>query len=130
MLHVSVVTPERQFLEVDCEELSVPGQLGYLGILPGHTPLLTGLKTGEMSYRVGQRWSYLLVSGGFCEVADDKVTILADLAERPAEIDVVAAEHARASAEERLKLAADRDFKLAQAELELAVTRIQVSRRQ
>ncbi len=129
MLNLSVVTPERKVLEIACEEVALPGTLGYFGVLPGHTPLLATLRTGELSYRIGQRYSYLVVQGGFCEVGDDRVNVLADLAEQPGEIDVEAARKAQASAEERMKTASDREFTIAQAEAELNLARIAVAGR-
>jgi len=129
MLKLIVTTPERKVLEVEADEVSVPGALGYLGILPQHSPLLSTLGTGELSYRSGVRERYLVIQGGFVEVADDRVTILADRAQLPDEIDVEKARRDQAAAEEKLKGSGDHDFVVAQAELELAVTQIQVAGR-
>lgn len=129
MLKLSVVTPERRLLEAECDEVSLPGALGYLGILPGHAPLLAQLSTGELSYRIGARYHWLVVQGGFCEVSDDRVNVLADVAEQPGEIDVEAARRAQSSAEEKMKSASEQEFLIAQAEAELNLARISVAGR-
>src|SRR4029434_1618216 len=84
------------------DEIVIPGSQGYFGVLPGHAPLLTTLGIGELMYRVGRDERYLAVSGGFAEVRNDKVIVLADTAERPEEIDRARAERARERAERRL----------------------------
>src|SRR5436190_10197720 len=87
-LTLEVVTPERKILSEVVDEVVLPGRDGYLGVLPGHAPLLTSLKIGQVEYRQGSEKSYLSLAWGFAEVLPDKVTILADVAERPEEIDV------------------------------------------
>jgi F-type H+-transporting ATPase subunit epsilon len=84
------------------DEVEIPGAEGYFDVLPGHTPLLAMLKVGELWYRRGSEKFYLSIALGFAEVLPDRVTILAQLAERPEEIDVARAEAARRRAEERL----------------------------
>lgn len=110
------------------DEVSVPGVEGYLGILPGHAPLLSELKIGEIMYRQEGKRSYLFCSWGFVEVLADRVTVLAELAERPEDIDVSRAEQAKERAERRLKSKdPEMDFKRAQIALERALIRLQVA---
>jgi F-type H+-transporting ATPase subunit epsilon len=80
-LTLEIVTPDRSLVREDADEVQVPGAEGYLGILPGHTPLLAALGVGELWYRNGQEKHYFAISGGFVEVLPDRVTILADAAE-------------------------------------------------
>src|SRR5262245_65753430 len=87
-IRLEVVTPERLVLTEDVDEISIPGSEGYLGILPGHLPLLTMIGTGVLSYRKGTKKVSYAVSGGFAEVLPDRVIIMADTLERPEEIDV------------------------------------------
>ncbi len=129
-LLLQVVTPERSVVHEEVDEILLPGSEGYLGVLPGHTPLLTSLKIGEIKYRQeGNQTKFLAVSWGFVEVLPDKVTVLADLAERPDDIDVASAEEAKARAEAMLK-SPEADFKAAQAALEQALVRLQVAAKQ
>ncbi len=91
--------------------MQIPGKNGYLGVLPGHAPLITELTIGEISYRQGGTMHYLAVAWGFAEVLPDKVTILADTAERAEDINVKRAQEAKARADEALRKAApDLDF--------------------
>lgn len=128
-LHLLVTTHERKVLDVECDEVTLPGRLGYFGVLPGHIPFISTLKVGELMYRVGKREQYLVLSWGFCEVADDRVTVLAEFAEEPAQIDVVAAEREAEEAQALLGSTADEELARALARLETAVARIQVARR-
>ena len=98
-----IVTPERQVVKDVAEEMEIPGRDGYLGILPGHAPLITELGVGEITYRNANVTHRFAVAWGFAEVLPDKVTILAETAERPAEIDVERAKKAKARAEQTLK---------------------------
>lgn len=125
-----IVTPSRQVVSVDVEEMQVPGKAGYLGILPGHAPLLSELKVGEMTYRQGREVHRLVITGGFLEVLPQQVTILAEAAERPEEIDVERAQTARERAEKRLR-SPDPEVDLSRATiaLERALIRIQVGSR-
>jgi F-type H+-transporting ATPase subunit epsilon len=123
---LNIVTPERNVVCEVVDEVVLPGTLGYLGALPGHTPLLTSLKIGEIKYRVGSQWRYLCVSWGFVEILPDRVTVLADIAEPAEEIDVERAREAKASAEKRLKNP-DAEFLQAQIALEQALIRLQVA---
>jgi F-type H+-transporting ATPase subunit epsilon len=101
-LTLEVATPTRLVLSEQVDEVVAPGSLGYFGVLPGHAPFLTTLGVGELTYRQNREERHLAVAGGFAEVRDDKVIILADTAEFPEEIDVTRAERARARAEQRL----------------------------
>ena len=128
-LALEIVTPSRILVQEQVDELNIPGELGYLGILPGHTALLTNLGQGELMYRKGEQRHYLAIFGGYLEVRDDYVTVLADIAERAEEIDRSRAEAARARAEQRLRDFQDRDidFERAQAALMRAMIRLQVA---
>jgi F-type H+-transporting ATPase subunit epsilon len=99
---LEIVTPEKKVVDTTAEEVQIPGKNGYLGVLPGHAPLITELAVGEISYRSGAEQQRLAVAWGFAEVLPDKVTILAETAERPSEIDVERARKAKDRAEERL----------------------------
>jgi F-type H+-transporting ATPase subunit epsilon len=126
---LEIVTPEKQVVkDVAAQEAQIPGQNGYLGILPGHAPLITELKAGALTYRAGGATHTVCVAWGFAEVLPDKVTILAETAERPQEIDVPRAEKAKARAEERLKSNnPDVDYDRAEDALQRAETRIKVA---
>ncbi|MEW6364091.1 MAG: F0F1 ATP synthase subunit epsilon [Acidobacteriota bacterium] len=130
-----IVTPERQVVLEEVEELTVPGTGGYVGVLPGHTPLLTTLKAGEVSFRMGTAHRYLATSRGVVEVLPEKVTLLVETAEAAEEIDVDRASTARQQAEKALSallrtpLEDDSEFKQAEARLQRAVVRLQVARK-
>jgi F-type H+-transporting ATPase subunit epsilon len=127
-LKLIVVTPEKKTLETEADEVQLPGELGYLGILPGHTPLITLLKTGILSYRNGGQAGAFALSAGFAEISNDVVTVLADLAEEPSQIDAAAAQADRARAEEELKSAGFETMEQIRARLELAQARLAVAR--
>src|SRR6185503_19468439 len=91
-LTLEIVTPDRSLAREEVDEVVVPGSEGEFGILPGHTPLLSSLKVGELWYRQGQEKHYLAIAFGFVEVLPDRVTILAQIAERAQDIDVSRAE--------------------------------------
>jgi F-type H+-transporting ATPase subunit epsilon len=123
-----IVTPEKLVVRDVAEEMQIPGKDGYLGILPGHAPLITELAVGQISYRTGGYTHYLAVAWGFAEVLPDKVTILAETAERADEIDVKRAEEARRRAEQRLKGGdVATDFERARIALDRAETRLEVA---
>jgi F-type H+-transporting ATPase subunit epsilon len=125
---LEIVTPEKLVVKDIAQEMQIPGKNGYLGILPGHAPLITELAVGEISYRNDGSTHYLAVAWGFAEVLPDKVTILAETAERAEEINVQRAEEARKRAEDRLKSAnPDTDFTRAQNSLQRAETRLDVA---
>jgi F-type H+-transporting ATPase subunit epsilon len=129
-LALEVVTPDKLLIREDVDEVQLPGAEGYLGVLPGHTPFLTTLKIGELWYRKGQDRTYLAVAGGFFEVLPDRVTVLAQVAERAHDIDVERAEAAKRRAEERLaRPAVDMDVERARIALLKSLIRIQVASR-
>ena len=129
-IDLTIVTPERAVIHEQVDELQIPGAGGYFGVLPGHAPLFSELKVGEVSYRQGDRWSFLAVAWGFVEVMPNQVRILAEIAERAHEIDLERAERARQRAEQRIaKGGDDTDYNRAAIALERALIRIQVARR-
>jgi len=128
---LEIVTPEKLVVKDVAEEAQIPGKDGYLGILPGHAPLITELAVGEITYRLGSQTKHVSVAWGFAEVLPNKTTILAETAERPDEIDVSRAEKAKARAEDELKSGkADLDYDGLQAAIERADTRIDVAKKQ
>lgn len=103
-LQIEIVTPERLLVSDQATEVQVPGMSGYLGVLPGHAPLITELKSGELSYRRPDgRIERLALHWGFAEVLPDKVTVLAERAEKASEIDVEVAKRQQQMAEDQLK---------------------------
>jgi F-type H+-transporting ATPase subunit epsilon len=127
-LTLEIVTPDRSLVREEVDEVEVPGSEGYLGILPGHTPLLATLGVGELWYRKGQEKHYLAIAGGFVEVLPDRVTILAHTAELARDIDLARAEAAKKRAEDRLDRASvDIDAERARLALLRALTRLQVA---
>jgi F-type H+-transporting ATPase subunit epsilon len=128
-LKLMVVTPERQVVDAAADEVQLPGELGYLGILPGHAMLVTLLKTGILAYKDGATTRSLALASGFAEVVDDKVSVLADLAEEPSEIDAAQAERDRTEAEEQLKTAGADAMEAIRTRLELALARLEVAKR-
>ena len=129
-LELQVVTPDRNIIHDQVDEVEIPGVGGYFGVLPGHAPLLAALTSGELWFRKGQEKTYLAVAFGFAEVLPERVTILAKLAERAEEIDVGRAEAARKRAEDRLAHPeSDIDFRRNAVSLAKALARIQVSTR-
>ena len=129
-LQLQIVSADRSLLNEKVDEVEIPGADGYLGILPGHTPLLTTLQVGTLWYRQGQEKHYLLIAFGFAEVQPDRVTILAQVAEKADEIDLARAEAAKKRAEERLaKPTNDMDFERARIAMLKALIRLQVATR-
>ncbi|HZN03285.1 MAG TPA: F0F1 ATP synthase subunit epsilon, partial [Candidatus Polarisedimenticolia bacterium] len=128
-LRLDVVTPERVLVAESVDEVILPGSQGSFGVLPGHAPLLTDLDIGPLVYRRGQERRELAVAGGFVEVLPDRVTVLAEVAEAPEEIDVARAEQAKERAEQRLKTAApDTDYERAQQAMRKALLRAEVGK--
>jgi F-type H+-transporting ATPase subunit epsilon len=134
-LTLEIVTPDRALLREDVDEVVVPGSQGEFGVLPGHTPLLSTLKIGELWYRQGQDRHYLAIAFGFVEVLPDRVTVLAQVGERAQEIDVQRAERAKQRAEQRLAQAqphltqVDFDIERARIALMKSLLRLQVASR-
>ena len=127
-LTLEVITPEKLALREVVDEIVVPGANGELGILPEHAPLISQLKTGVLTYRRGSDKKQLHVSGGFVEVLPDKVSVLADVAEKPEEIDLARAQRARESAEQTINARGEgHDFHSAELKLERALVRIQLA---
>ena len=129
-IELEVVTPEGLLLREQVDEVIAPGGEGYFGVLPGHTPFLSTLGLGEISYRRGAQWSHLTCFWGFCEVLPDRVNILAELGERAEDIDVTRAETAAARAQDRMKsVREEQGFEDAHQAYVRAVTRLAVARR-
>ena len=129
-LTLEIVTPDRSLVTEQVDEVELPGSQGYFGVLPGHTPLLSSLQVGELWYRIGQEKHYLAISFGFVEVLPDRVTVLAQIAERAQDIDVARAEAAKRRAEERVaKPSPDMDFERARVALMKSLIRLQVAAR-
>ena len=127
-IDLTVVTPERSIVQEQVDELQIPGAAGYFGVLPGHAPLISELRIGEVGYRQGDRWFFISVAWGFVEVQSNQVRILAETAERAHEIDVERATRAKQRAEERIaKGSTDVDYNRALVALERALIRIQVA---
>jgi F-type H+-transporting ATPase subunit epsilon len=128
-IQLEVATPERQLVHEAVLSVTVPGKSGYLGILPGHAPLLSELQPGELAFSENHHVRYLSVSWGFIEVLPERVIILAQTAEHAEEIDVDRAQQAKQRAEERLKnvTATDIDFERARAALMRALARLQAA---
>lgn len=125
---LEIVTPEKLVVNEAAEKAQIPGLNGYLGILPGHAPLITELAVGVISYRASGDTHNLSVAWGFAEVLPDKVTILAEAAERPQEIDVPRAEKSKERAETRLKSNDPQvDYDRAEDALQRAETRLKVA---
>lgn len=129
-IQLEVITPEKVALREVVDEVVVPGVGGEFGILPDHTPLISQVQTGVLTYRLGTEKLQMHVSGGFVEVLPDRVSVLADVAERPEEINVERAQRARERAEKRLAANSDDiDINRAQLKLLRAQTRIQLGGR-
>ena len=126
-LKLMVVTPERQVAAADADEVQLPGELGYLGILPGHAPLISEVAPGEVSYRNGNQTKRLAVAWGFVEVLQTKVTILAEAAEKAEEIDTARAEAAKKKAEAELQKSGLEINEEAQEALQRAQARLDVA---
>ena len=125
---LEITTPERLLVRADAAEAQIPGRNGYLGILPEHAPLISELRAGQITYREGSRVERLAVSWGFVEVLSNRVTVLAETAEKAEEIDVPRAEKARQRAEQRLGHPdPETDIKRVIVALERALARLQVA---
>jgi F-type H+-transporting ATPase subunit epsilon len=124
-IHLEIVTPEKQIFSGDVDSVIVPSTTGYLGVLPGHAPLLAELGIGEISYKIGEQTDYIFCSWGFLEVLPNRVVLLAQTAELASDIDIKRAEEAKVRAE---KLLASKDsgvdFRAAELSLLRAISRI------
>jgi len=129
-LTLEIVTPDRSVVAEKVDEVEIPGAEGYFDVLPGHTPLLAMLQVGELWYRKGGETVYMSIAFGFAEVLPDRVTILAQLAERADEIDIARAEAAKRRAEERItRPAVEMDYERARIAMMKALIRLQVASR-
>ena len=128
-IQLEVVTPVRRVLAEPVDMVTVPGLGGELGILPGHTPLISQLQTGVLTYVQEGKSFPLHVSGGFVEVRDDKVSVLAEVAERPEEIDTAQARLSREQLEKQLNgwSGTEEDFEVAKTKLEQSIVRLQLA---
>lgn len=129
-IHLEIVTPEKQLFSGSVDSITLPSSTGYLGILPGHAPLLAELGIGDISYTIGDRTEYMSCSWGFAEVLPDRVIVLAQTAEAASEIDINRAEQAKARAEKVLH-SKDPNLDYARAQLALlrAISRLDAARR-
>ena len=128
-LQLEVVTPERRVLSEPVNSVTVPGRNGEMQILPGHAALISELKTGVLAYNQDGTTQQLHVSGGFVEVSDDRVSVLAEIAERPEEIDAARARLARDHTEKQLSAwsGTEEDFEKARVKLERSMVRLQLA---
>lgn len=129
LLKFELVTPHKKVVSEEVDEITATGTIGEFGILPGHTPFLTSLKIGELSYKKEGAVHYLAVNTGYFEVVNDVVTVLVDSSERADEIDLERARRAQAKAEEALKGLSqeDKEYKANEAALQRALIRMQVA---
>ena len=129
-LQLQVVSVDRLLVNETVDEVEIPGEGGYFGVLPGHTPLLASLQVGQLSYRRGHQTQYLAIAFGFAEVQPDRVTVLVRTGERAREIDVARAEAAKRRAELRLaETQSEIDFDRARVALLKSLIRLQVADR-
>jgi F-type H+-transporting ATPase subunit epsilon len=127
---LEIVTPDRALVTERVDEVQLPGSEGYFGVLPGHAPLLASLQVGELWYRIGQEKHYLAIAFGFVEVRPDRVTVLANVAERAQDIDITRAEAAKGRAEQRISSAqTGLDFERARVAMMKSLIRLQVASR-
>jgi F-type H+-transporting ATPase subunit epsilon len=130
-LALEIVTPEGLLLRDEVQEVIAPGELGYFGVRPGHTPLMATLGMGEFSYRKENAWHRLTCFSGWCEVLPDRVNVLADIGERAEDIDVGRAEQAFRRAAERMKAIRDEaGWEDVHQAYVRAVTRLAVARKE
>jgi len=124
-LLLEIVTPDRKVLSQDVDYVGAPGALGEFGVLPNHIPFLSALGIGNLYYKDEGKTHYVFVSGGFAEVSPDKVTILAEAAEKAADIDLERARKAQDRAQQRLQRAQEKiDHVRAQAALRRSLARM------
>jgi F-type H+-transporting ATPase subunit epsilon len=126
-IQLEIVTPERLVVNEAVDYIEIPGKTGYLGVLPGHAPLISELAAGELSYRTGSQTKRVAVAWGFAEILQTKVTILAETAEKAEEIDTARAEAAKKKAEAELQKAGVEGDEEAQAALARATARLDVA---
>lgn len=131
-IRLRVVTPSRMLLDEDVDEVTAPGELGEFGVLPNHIAFLTTLVPGELSYKQGSSKKTLAVSGGYAEVLDNVMTVLAPAAEFADEIDSARAQRAKERAEKSMAELnrGEKDWEMAEAALKRALVRLQVASRE
>ena len=130
-LELEIVTPEGLLLREPVDEIIAPGEEGYFGVRPGHTPMLATLGMGELSYRRGGAWHRLSCFSGWCEVLPDRVSVLADIGERASDIDVGRAEEALRRAQDRMKqVKGEAGYDEVSDAYKRAVTRLAVARKE
>ncbi len=129
-INLTVVTRERKIIDTEADEVVLPASDGEIGVLPGHTPLLTTLRIGEMRYRSGGKVERMVLSWGFAEVLPDRVIVLAERGVLPSEIDVAAAQRDLSEAEKELAYLSSHDpeFAIVEGRLEESVAMINVHR--
>ena len=130
-IQLDIVTPERRVVSVEVDTVRAPGAQGSFGVLPGHTPYLTVMEPGELVYTAGGRDHHYFVGGGFVEVRDDHVTVLAESAERVEEIDVDRAQRALEDAQRKLQTLREEEdaWRIERARVQRAAARIRLARR-
>jgi F-type H+-transporting ATPase subunit epsilon len=127
---LEIVTPEKLVVRDNAEEAQIPGRNGYIGVLPGHAPLITELGSGQISYRSNGQLYRFAMAWGFAEILPDKVTVLAETVERADEIEVSRAQQSLRNAEDLLKSAQTEDeFSAAMSKIQRAEARIDVAQR-
>jgi F-type H+-transporting ATPase subunit epsilon len=128
-IQLEIVTPDREIAEVEVDEVSIPGKDGYLGVLPGHAPLLTELQSGTLEYRQKGDKYFVAIHWGFAEVLAGRVIVLAEIAERAEDIDVERAENKRKRVEEYLSSHAgtDAENEKAREDLRRAICRLETA---
>lgn len=131
LIHLTVVTPEKQLLSEEVDELIVPTTNGELSILPQHADLLAQIAPGELTIKKGSKSDHLVVVGGFLEVGKNTVTVLADYAVHGKDISEAVAQQAKDRAEKVMKeKKSDVDFATAEAEFRRAILELKVAKRQ
>jgi len=128
-MKLEIVTPYKKVVDMEVDEVTATGKLGEFGVLPGHAPFLTSLRIGELAYKSEGKVEHMALNWGYFEIKDDKIIVLVETAEPAEEIDVERAKAAQGRAEEKLKqlTAEDKQFKIYEAALERALTRVQVA---
>lgn len=127
---LEIVTPEKMVVRDAAEEIQIPGRNGYIGVLPGHAPLITELGAGEITYRMGAQSHRFSVAWGFAEILPDRVTVLAETVEHADQIDVPRAKQALERAEESLKSAqTEEEFAIATGKIRRAQVRLEVAQK-
>ena len=126
-LRLEIVTPDKLVLSQDVDYVGAPGLLGEFGVMANHIPFLSALGIGSLMYKTGGKANYVFIAGGFAEVSGNKVTILAEVAERPEDIDIERARRAQDRAKQRVERERDKvDFARAQAAMQRAMYRLRV----